>query len=381
MGEKAYSDNIKKGTDLVEAIFKTNYIFYSFLTPQMSKTKRFSEFAYWQGIDGRTAKKYLKGEKKGEKLTETLKLSDNRESIKDSLDFFESEHLWKYLEGRCEICEWRGAEECEGKAPANGCVYYCRSCKRKDSCEQNRGTKSKVPEDCKILAYDFERVDNAVALPYFFLPLEYTLSFRNSEMMEDNEVLSILNDLIEVIENSLGKILGDNFNIDYISCIIRYAYLYNLIDHLRPTQEGVEPTENPITWMFAYSRRSLSISRIYNEKVLEDILKQIVTDSIDDRQVELWKRCIDFEKDLLKSQESPKPGSVGDLLEYAKEDTSIADIVIFLSHFADITLSQLRPIDIKILQKCLCWKEYSFEQFFKKLPQLPEHLEEWFSKK
>lgn len=373
---QVFGDGMKEGAELNDDVFKTAFNFYKFLTPQISESKRLSEFADWQGLDSRTVKKYLRREKETKKQKATLKLSNNSEFLWDSLNFFEPKSLWRYLEGCCEVCEWRGAEECKGKAPANGCIYYCENCKHKGGCERKKGTDGEVPKDCKILAYEFDRVDNAAALPYFYFPLKYILPLIDSEVMEDNEVLEILGGLIK----SLGKFLGDNFNFKYISCIIRYVYLYNLIDHLPPEQKGAEPTENPITWLFAYSRRSLSISRVYNEKALEDVLRQIVTDSIDDEQVKLWKECGDFEKDLLKSQETPEFGSVNDLLKYAEKDISIADIAIFLSHFADISLFKLRTIDIKVLQKCLCWKDYSFEKFFKKMPQLPEYLEEWFSK-
>lgn len=373
---KIFGGNAKEGAELNVDVFKTAYNFFKLLTPQISESKRLSAFAGWQGLDSRTVKKYLREAERVKKPKAMLKLSDNKKYLETAQNHLEPKSLWRYLEGCCEVCELRGAEGCTGKAPANGCIYYCKNCKHKSGCEQKKGTNENVPEDCKILAYEFERIDNAAALPYFYVPLKYILALKDSEVLEDNEVLEELNHLIE----SLEKFLEGNFNFKYISCIIRYAYLYNLIDHLPPEQEGAEPTENPITWLFAYSRRSLSISRVYNEKALEDVLRQIVTDSIDDEQVKLWKECDDFKKDLLKSQEVPELGSVNDLLEYAKEDISIADIVIFLSHFADISLFKLRLIDIEVLQKCLCWKDYSFEKFLKKLPQLPEHLEEWFSK-
>lgn len=375
-GERIFGDGIKEGAKLESDTFKTIYNFYKFLTSEITEQDRLAQFGDWQGLDGRTVEKYVKKTEEGTEieLKSRLKKFDNIKYLKDSTDFSDPEHLRKCLAEMCKTCEWREVEKCRGKAPANGCPYYCKSCKHRDSC---KSADTKIPKDCKILKYEFMRVDNAVALPYLYAPLKYILPLRNSKVMKDNEVLETLNGFIE----SLKRFLGNNFDLNYISCIIRYAYLYNLIDHLPPEQECTKPTENPITWLFAYSRRSLSISRIYNERALEDTLKQIVTDSIDDERVELWKQCSNFEKDLLKSQEAPKLGSVDSLLEYAQKDTSMADIVIFLNHFADINFLKLRPIDIKILQKCLCWKDYSFKEFLKKLPQLPEHLEEWFSKK
>lgn len=367
--------DIRKGTELERDVFKTVFKFYKLLTLQMDEQERLAGFGDWQGLDNRTVEKYVKDINEGKevKIRSMLKGFDNVEYLLESTDFSEPKKLWEYLEGICEICEWQ--KECQGKTPANGCKH-CKSCKHKTDCEQRRGTDKAIPKDCKILKNEVARVDNAVALPYLYFPLKYILHLRDNEVMENNEVLEEVSSIIK----SLGEVLGDNFNIKYVCCIIRYAHLYDLIDHLPTNQKCAGPTKNPITWLFAYSRRSLSISRIYNEKVLEDVLKQIITNSIDDEQVKRWKECDDFEKDLLKSQEVPKLGSMDDLLEYAKEDISITDIVIFLSHFADITLCRLRPIDIKILQRCLCWKDYSFEEFFKKLPQLPEHLEEWFPK-
>lgn len=378
MDRKVFDDGKKENSELNDDVFKTIFGFYKFLTPGMSEKQRINEFADWQNLDSRTVGKHVKAIQEGReaKLKLGLKQFDSVEYLTDSIDFWDPKRLWIYLTGICEICEWRKAEECKGKTPANGCLYYCKNCKHKDSCERERGTDSKIPKDCKILAYEFERIDNAAALPYVYAPLKYVLPLIDSEITRDNEVLEILNDLIKCLE----EFLGDNFNFKYVSCVIRYAHLYNLIDHLPPDQKCVEPTENPITWLFSYSRRSLSISRVYSEKALEDVLKHIVPDPIGDELVKLWVECWDFEKDLLKAQKAPELGSVNDLLEYAKEDINIADIVIFMSHFADITQFKLRPIDIKVLQKCLCWKDYSFEKFLKKLPQLPEHFEEWFSK-
>ena len=375
---KVFDDGTKENSELNNDVFKTIFGFYEFLTPRMSDMQRINELADWQNLDSRTVGKYVKAIQEGKeaKLKSRLKQFDSVEYLANSTDFWDPKRLWIYLTRICEICEWRKAEGCKGKTPANGCLYYCKNCKHKNSCERERGTDSKIPEDCKILAYEFERVNNAVALPYFYAPLKYVLPLIDSEITEDNEVLEILNDLIK----SLKEILGDKFNFKYIFCVIRYAHLYNLIDHLPPDQKGEEPTENPITWLFAYSRRSLSISRVYNEKTLEDVLKQIAPGSIDDELVKLWAECNDFEKDLLSAEKTPEFGSVNDLLKYAQKDISIADIVIFISHFADISQFKLRPIDIKILQKCLCWKDYSFDKFFEKLPQLPEHFEEWFSK-
>lgn len=366
VGKEIFDGGTKKGAELNDDVFKTVYNFYKFLTPKMSEAKRLGEFADWQGLDSRTVKKAE--ETKRARLRATLKLSNNSEYLRKSLDFFEPQSLWKSLEESCKICEWRETEECKGKAPANGCIYYCKNCKHKGSCERERGTDSKVPEECKILAYIFDRVDNAVALPYCYFPLKYILPLRDSKVKEDNEVLETLDSLIK----SLGDFLGDSFNFQYISCVIRHAYMYNLIDYLPPDQKGVESTENLITCLFAYSRRSLSISRAYNEETLKDVLKQIVTDPIDDEQVKLWNKCNDFEKDLLKSQEKPKLGTVNDLLKCSQKDISIADIMIFLNHFADILAFPLRPIDIQILKKCMCWKDYSFERFLEKLPPRPD---------
>lgn len=301
---------------------------YKFLTPQDSESTRLENFASWHEVeDPRTIKRYIKGRGVKPKQAD---FNNSSEYLIHNLNFLNHKRLWKSLKIICRYCDFRGSD-CHGCSPADGCIH-CKTCVSINICKQEKGV-GKVPKTCKILKESFRYVDEIENLAYFYSPLKYVLA------LDDGLAVETLEDYKDI----LRRFLGEKVDIEYVSCVIRYAHMYVL--------------DNSVSFLF--------LSRFCPEEMLERILKRITPDPIDDILVQLWNKCSKFEKELLLALEHPKcEGSVDDLLRHIENDANLADIIVFVHCFCILSDERLRPIDVRILKKCLCWKDCSPEKFF-----------------
>lgn len=298
--------------------------FYKFLTPQISESVRLEEFANWHRIDKRTLVKYLEGQTRGRPKQNAF--NNSSEYLKSYLNFLNPQRLWKSLEIICRFC----GVDCYGSTPANGCIH-CKRCIHIKTCERKKGTDI-VPEDCKILKDLFSYVDEIENLPDIYSPLKYVFDRKYGFAV----------DTLDVYKSLLEKALGEKIDIKYVSCVIRYAHLYD--------------SSNKVSFLF--------LSRMFPEEILERVLVKITPEPIDDIRVQLWNKCNKFEKELSLAQKSPERGTIDTLFQHIKNDVSLADIIIFARYFSVLPDDRLRSIDVRILQKCLCWKDCSLENFF-----------------
>lgn len=307
---------------------------YKFLSPAVSETELLDNFASWHNIkDRRTMGKYLGGQQRLKQKSGNF--NDSSEYLLNNLNFLDFEQLWECLKFKCGKCNF-GADNLQSCLPGKGCIL-CEKCNHKNICERRQGT-GKVPEDCIILGEFLYYVNEIEKLPYIYFPLKYVLPLKEGLAFE----------ILEDYTKLLTMYLGEKFDLEYISCILRYVHMYVRVPFL-------------------------TISRLYKEEVLNRLLMQITSDPIDDTQFELWERCRKFEKELLRIQKLPKnEGSVDELLERSKDDISVADMKLFTECFYNISEIPLRPIDVRILQKCLCWKDCSLDGFLHKLKSLSE---------
>lgn len=322
---------------------------------EMDKT-----LAMWFNLDPRSLKKHTAEEQELKPKLDSP--SGDKDVIKDTLlELADPQKLRSGFGILCEYCESEGKDSCKC-TPAGDCTFCC-FCKDRSNCQRG----NRIPQDCKLLEELCRILYDIKMLAYASFPIKYVLP------LEDG----LLAETLDAYRGMLKEALGEEINLDIISCIIQYSYLYEFKDCIPPKQyrqqleyddlKGVRD-EKDLSTFYEHKIRSLGISRMMRAEALEYALDRIVCNPIDDDQNKLWNICNEFENELLRAQKrAPRKGSVDDLFEHAKDKISLNDILMFVRHFIDIDAYPLRTIDIKILQKCLCWKDYSFFEFIKKL--------------
>lgn len=301
---------------------------YKFLTPQTSESVQIKEFAEWHQLDPRTIKKYMEGQGGA-----NPKQNDFNNNNQYFLNQFDPKRQWKSLEIVCRYCksQSRGVD-CHKCPPDYGCEH-CKKCSNINICERKRDT-GKVPRTCEVLKKLFRYLSKVENLTFVYFPLSYVF-----DLGKDNFAVEIL----DYHKDALVKLLGEKIDIKYVSCVIRYAHLY--------------ASNDKVSFLF--------LSRMLPEDMLKRVLRKIQPDEpIDNIRVQIWNKCDKFEKELLCAKKPPKyERNVDGLFKIIENDVSLADIMAFVHYFSVLPEFRLRPIDVRLLQRCLFWKACSLENF------------------